>query len=564
MVAPAPLTRDRKGLYNRRERRVAGHTATHAGPRAMPLGSMEMAWEVDVLFTRTIRRKLLLGVGMVLAMLLVLCAGSLLGLGSYRSSIRALEYDILEAPQKAALIEAIGRMQFPLYQRPPRDERQARLQHAVLMEQVANVRQAINEFQRRCANMPSAPQLQRQMAVAFPLLTALSEQLSTLETRADGLQFLMDRNELLAELRAYSVDMMSQAVEIPDPVNGMESSLAQARAVYRTTLVTVGTSASICLVLFLSLLRQGYVWVFDPIRKLHQGALRVANGDLDYRVELKTRDEMAELAEAFNQMTGRFQEIASDLDRQVQERSQQLVRSERLAGVGFLAAGVAHEINNPLSVVAMAAESLESRIEEVVDRLPTDDVPIVRQYLQLIQSESFRCKQITERLLDFSRGRDAKRENTDLSHLVSEVVEMMKYLSKYRDKTIEFDHAAACYAEVNGPEIKQVVLNLVANGLDAVQPGGKLQINITEQTDHVVLKVRDDGCGMTAEVMDHMFEPFFTSKQSGQGTGLGLSISHRIINQHGGTITATSPGPGQGSTFLVRIPRRDATMRAAA
>ncbi|RPI88234.1 MAG: sensor histidine kinase [Planctomycetaceae bacterium] len=541
-----------------------------------------------MLFTRTIRRKLLLGVGMVLAMLLVLSAGSLLGLSSYRLSIRALEFDILEAPQKAGLIEAISRLQFPLVQRPPTGQLQARLQQELFLEQVETVRQELDEFQRRCAKMPMAPQHQRQMAVSFPMLTGLNEQLDTLQDRASGLIRLDGREELVAELLARSVDMLSQAVRIPDPVDGMASSLEQARGVYRTTLVTVGASASICLVLFLSLLRQGFVWIFDPIRKLHQGALRVANGDFDYRVELKTRDEMAELAQAFNQMTARFQEIAADLDRQVQERSQQLVRSERLAGVGFLAAGVAHEINNPLSVVAMAAESLESRIEEIADRLqegevtvdprgddfragrtpsatdPAGDLPIVRQYLQLIQSESFRCKQITERLLDFSRGKDASRENTDLAHLVGEVVEMMKYLGKYRDKTIEFGSGGACYAEVNGPEIKQVILNLVANGLDAIQPGGKLQISLAEQTDHVVLNVHDDGCGMTADVMDHMFEPFFTSKQGGQGTGLGLSISHRIINQHGGTITASSPGPGQGSTFLVRIPRRDASARAAA
>jgi signal transduction histidine kinase len=117
---------------------------------------------------------------------------------------------------------------------------------------------------------------------------------------------------------------------------------------------------------------------------------------------------------------------------------------------------------------------------------------------------------------------------------------------------------------VNGPEIKQVILNLVANGLESVEPGGLLQIALHEQTDHLVLEFTDNGCGMTADVLERLFEPFFTKKQTGQGTGLGLSISHRIINQHGGTIAASSPGLGRGSTFAVRLPRRQASLRAAA
>ena len=516
-----------------------------------------------MLLTRTIRRKLLLGLGIVLAMLVFLAAGSLLGLSAYKQSIRELEFEISEAPQRMQLIEQIARLQFPL-RRTPRDVIQARIQRELLLEQAEAVRESLHDFHRRCDSLPGGPDLQRQLAVMHPMLTRLEEQLDVQIDRTDALEELEGRPERVAELQSRAVEMLSQAIEIPDPVDSPARSLARAKRVYRTASVTVAVSASICLLLFLFLLRQGYVWIFDPIRQLHQGALRVAHGDFDYRVQLKTRDEMAELAEAFNQMTARFQEIAGDLDRQVQERSRQLVRSERLAGVGFLAAGVAHEINNPLSAVAMAAESLESRLDEMLPGADPADRQLVEQYLRLIQKESFRCREITERLLDFSRGRDAQRESTDLTHLVGEVVAMVKYLGKYRDRTIDFPAGEACYAEVNGPEIKQVVLNLVANGLDAMQPGGQMQIQLRVQTDHVVLEIRDDGCGLSAEVMEHMFEPFFTSKQAGQGTGLGLSISHRIISQHGGTISASSPGVGQGTTFAVRLPRRATAQRAAA
>ena len=145
------------------------------------------------------------------------------------------------------------------------------------------------------------------------------------------------------------------------------------------------------MLLFVAFVHAGYRWVFQPIRALHEGARRVAQGDLDYRVELSTRDEMAELAESFNQMTERFRDIRDDLDDQVRDRSRQLVRSERLAGVGFLAAGVAHEINNPLAAIAMAGESLQERLEALLGQAAPDEQTVIRQYAEMIGREAFRC-----------------------------------------------------------------------------------------------------------------------------------------------------------------------------
>ena len=118
--------------------------------------------------------------------------------------------------------------------------------------------------------------------------------------------------------------------------------------------------------------------------------------------------------------------------------------------------------------------------------------------------------------------------------------------------------------EVNGPEIKQVVLNLAANALEAMDSGGTLKIEITEQVDEVILTFDDDGCGMTPEVIEHLFDPFFTRRRGGKGTGLGMSISHRIISDHGGTIEATSDGPHCGSRFRIHLPRRVPATNTAA
>jgi len=516
-----------------------------------------------VLFTRTIRRKLLLGVGLVMVMLLILSASGILGLNSYRSVVHQLEYDITEAPQQAELQAAAGALFKPLTLSVSSEARAAYVQRQ-FSGLLAEAQERLLEFRRRSSALPPSRVWLAQRPVTDLLLQRYDDHLAALAQLNTQLMNPSMRDETLRGMIEKTAGLVTVAQEIPDPGEGMSHSLAQARNVYRSSLVAVWIASAFVLVLFLGLLRSGYVWVFDPIRKLHQGARRVAQGDFDYRVTLATHDEMAELAEAFNKMTSRFQEVAADLDRQVQERSRQLVRSERLAGVGFLAAGVAHEINNPLSAIAMAGESLEGRMLEIMDSLDPGEAGVVRQYLRMIQDESFRCKQITERLLDFARGREAVREPTDISRLVADVVAMVQHLSKYREKAIEFTGQGTCFAEVNGPEIKQVVLNLVANGLDAVERGGALRISLCEQTDHLLIEFQDDGCGMTPDVIENLFEPFFTRKQAGQGTGLGLSISHRIISQHGGTISATSPGAGLGSTFTVRLPRRAPAQSTAA
>ena len=262
---------------------------------------------------------------------------------------------------------------------------------------------------------------------------------------------------------------------------------------------------------------------------------------------------MSELAEALNHMTARFQHIRNDLDRQVRERTKQAVRNEQLASVGFLAAGVAHEINNPLASIAMCAESLESRVSEILDG---DDPQhaVISNYLRMVQNEAFRCKEITEKLLDFSRTGQAERRNADAGQLVRGVIAMVSHLGKYQQKNIRFSQDHPVVAPVNAQEIKQVVLNLLTNALDSLDDEGTVRIELTSQGGMAQLTFSDDGCGMDAEVLEHVFEPFFTRRRTGQGTGLGLSISHRIVADHGGDIRAESPGPGQGATFRVRLP----------
>jgi signal transduction histidine kinase len=301
------------------------------------------------------------------------------------------------------------------------------------------------------------------------------------------------------------------------------------------------------------LVRLFYKWVFRPLRVLIKGSRKVAGGDFRYRIRLDTRDEMSELAEALNDMTERFQTIRDDLDRQVQLRTRQAIRSEKLASVGFLAAGVAHEINNPLASIAMCAESLEGRTQSLIDE-SHPDYEVVRSYLRMIQEESFRCKEITGKLLDFSRMGEVTRANTELRELVQGVIDMVAHLGKYQSKQIQFAAGPPVVAAVNAQEIKQVVLNLLTNALESTDAAGRVDLELVQHDGQAELVVTDNGCGMTEEVLEHLFEPFFTRRKHGQGTGLGLSITYRIIEEHGGQIEAASEGPGKGSRFCVRLP----------
>ncbi len=172
----------------------------------------------------------------------------------------------------------------------------------------------------------------------------------------------------------------------------------------------------------------------------------------------------------------------------------------------------------------------------------------------MIQEEAFRCKNITERLLEVSRNSEDKRDLIDMTELVQSVLEVTQHHPTSKGKQIVFTPAGAVFAWACPEEIKSVVLNLVFNALESMDATGTLTIELRNRKGMAELVFTDTGCGMTQEVQENIFEPFFTRSRSGKGTGLGLTITHRIVSHHGGEIEASSPGADQGSTFRVRLP----------
>lgn len=352
------------------------------------------------------------------------------------------------------------------------------------------------------------------------------------------------------------------ALDLRNHIKGeLDECLTNTRRHYQWALWIVVPSSIVGLLLLLGLMRSFYAWILTPIRDLEEGVERVTAGDLSHRLALTSGDEMEQLGLAFNEMLEQLEALYKDLHKQVHERSRQLVRSERLASVGFLAAGVAHEINNPLASIAFCSEALEARLEALPQALRNPDKAaeeqeVFHKYLKMIQDEAFRCKSITGRLLEFSRTGEPRREMTELKPLIQAVLDVIRHLPNHKGKHIVFEVAAGqpISACVNPEEIKSVVLNLVVNALESMEDGGRLTIRLGSRGGKVELRFSDTGCGMAPEILENIFEPFFTRSRTGKGTGLGLTISHLIVTQHGGELKAESAGPGHGSTFTVRLP----------
>ena len=363
-----------------------------------------------------------------------------------------------------------------------------------------------------------------------------------------------EKIELLLDTLREHTDKLP--IYLTDELSGYSQTMRQQSGWLRMTVIVCVT---ISVGLMLLLIRLSFVWIFSPLHILLDGSRQVASGKYDTRIVLQSNDEIAELAEAMNFMTEQFQEQVRQLeesrrglDEKVKQKSRELVRSERLASVGFLAAGVAHEINNPLMAISACAESLQQRID-------SENTEYVKRYLAMIQEEAFRCKDITGRLLGLARNETRERVKTDFVPIITDMLAMLQQQDTFKRKQVTLDLPESLEITVNAQEMKQVVLNLLTNAFQNTDAEGQVLIRLCMQDDTAVLFVQDDGNGMDAGVLENIFEPFFTRRRGGSGNGLGLSITHRIIEEHEGRISAFSEGLGKGSAFVVELPRTPKT-----
>ncbi len=228
-------------------------------------------------------------------------------------------------------------------------------------------------------------------------------------------------------------------------------------------------------------------------------------------------------------------------------------RAEKLAAVGRLASGVVHEINNPLATISACAESLESRVEEGAFGA-SPEVDDLHEYLGLIRSEAFRCKAITNGLLDFSRVRTSNRLMIDVAELIKSSANLIAHQRRGNDINIKFDLSVDLpQINADGGQIQQAIIALAANAVDAMPNGGTLTFRTSSANNRVVIEIQDSGIGIASENLSKVFEPFFTTKEVGKGTGLGLAVCYGIITEHGGRLAVRS-NIGVGTTFTIYLP----------
>jgi len=535
-----------------------------------------------VLFSHwPIRNKLRLGLGLLAVSVLTLFGSAYYGLYAYRGLVKSLSARSAELPLADKLRDyvadlheivnqALARQKFEPFLEESADQTiwNVGLLHQRYSEQLDLFCQTLDRYREQLdINRLRAESDIGDDTYEQKTLNEIDEvvkRIGQYHDENDSSGLFKDEAKVI-QLREDVENLRGLAAELPSHLHDRLRDLAyNVRTQYRWAISLAWVTTILASLLLIAAVQLFRKWIATPLAKLVEGSREVAAGKFDHRIRLDSDDEMGELAVAMNAMTTRFQEVRDDLDCQVRERTKQVVRSEQLASVGFLAAGVAHEINNPLASIAMCSESLEGRLSDILKHVGEEralDRDVIRSYLDMIQKEAFRCKQITEKLLDFSRMGDSERHPADLRDLAAGVLEMLRHLGKYQNKNVVLRDGKPVIAEISPQEIRQVVLNLVTNGLDSVEGGGTVTIDVSARGNEALVVVEDNGCGMTDDVLQHLFEPFFTRRRGGQGTGLGLSICYRIVEEHHGVIAVQSGGLGKGSTFTVTLPLRQPASR---
>lgn len=325
-----------------------------------------------------------------------------------------------------------------------------------------------------------------------------------------------------------------------------------------------------CALLLIAILSWFFVWqvVGRPVQALKRGTEHLGAGDLGYQIEVRSSDEIGELASSFNGMSRQLQAEHNEnlswthtLEERVEHKTRELKRAhehalhtEKMASIGKMAAVLAHEINNPLSGILTYAKLLRKWIDR--DSASLNHRQDICDSLDLIASESRRCGDLVKNLLTFSRTSPMNLQPANLNQVVDRSLRLVQH---------QLDLASIQVQPILDPDlppvlcdaaqIEQVILALVMNALDAMPQGGNLWITTSfgHEPNHVRIVVRDDGSGIPSEILPRIFEPFLTTKETGRGVGLGLAISHSILERHNGNIEVQSEA-GRGTTFTVTLP----------
>jgi signal transduction histidine kinase len=366
-------------------------------------------------------------------------------------------------------------------------------------------------------------------------------------------------------------------IELGLSVEQVKEAIADAElaAILLTLLVVLTTIVMVALIVSA---------VTKPVTELVEATDQISRGDFCIRVEVDRSDELGHLAKTFNHMAESLKQSREEIEQynrtleekivertqQLEEAQAQLHQSEKMSAIGQLAAGVAHELNNPLGgILGYAQFTLEKLRKNLPDKGQPKEIESFIRYVSDIEIQARRCKTIVQNLLRFSRSSpEAAFQETNVNDAIKETVTFVEHQLKMRQIDLKVNLAPDLPLILgNTSQLQQVFTNLIINAMHASQPGSKISIQsryssaLGEFGGAVELVFSDTGYGIPKEDVKKIFEPFFTTKEVGKGTGLGLSVSYGIVKEHGGEISVAS-GVGRGSTFTIVLPVQKSTAKA--
>jgi two-component system NtrC family sensor kinase len=310
------------------------------------------------------------------------------------------------------------------------------------------------------------------------------------------------------------------------------------------------------------------ILVNKPIKKIREGIEEVGNGNLDYKIEIDSKNELGQVARRFNEMSSKlddaYKEIknwSETLNDKVGEKTEELKniyeqvnQIEKLASLGKLSATVAHELNNPLAGILTYSKLISKKLQAL--QKDSEHAKII-EYLELISHESARCGQIVKDLLIFSRSERDVLAKENLINIIDNSVTVLKHHLDIHGITLVKDYAAIpIEVYCNAHKIQQALMSLLMNSIEAMPNGGKIIINLANEENNIVLRIIDEGTGISDKDLPHIYDPFFSTKEASNGTGLGLAVSYGIIANHKGKIEVEKTS-NQGTTFRIVLPKNE-------
>ncbi len=279
-----------------------------------------------------------------------------------------------------------------------------------------------------------------------------------------------------------------------------------------------------------------------PLQRLTVAAVQVTNGEYGTEVDLRrSNDEIGLLAESFNEMS---RKMADDIE-QLRQLNEQLIRTEKLAAMGTLSAGVAHEVNNPLAAISSMIQMMQSK---------NDLNSETHERLKLISTQIIRITQVTRDMMDFARVRPAAKSLVNVNNVIETSLRLVSFDKSFQRLRLKKEYAEnlpTVFADHD--QLQQVFLNLFLNARDAMPEGGELFVKTSQSKKEIQALIADSGNGIEEKNLKQIFDPFFTTKPTGKGTGLGLAVCYGIVTAHGGKIEVAANGDG-GTKFVINLP----------